>query len=49
MLVLALAAENFLPPLRSPVGLVGQEAAKEAPRGTPLANVSIKHPFIQIQ
>ncbi|XP_051935701.1 TBC1 domain family member 2A isoform X2 [Hippocampus zosterae] len=41
--------ENFLPLLRSPVGLVGQEAANEAPRGTPLADVSIKHPFIQIQ
>ncbi|XP_019713757.1 TBC1 domain family member 2A [Hippocampus comes] len=41
--------ENFLPLLRSPAGLVGREAAKEAPRGTPLANVSIKHPFIQIQ
>uniref|UniRef100_A0A3Q2Z6L1 TBC1 domain family member 2 n=1 Tax=Hippocampus comes TaxID=109280 RepID=A0A3Q2Z6L1_HIPCM len=41
VLVLALAAENFLPLLRSPAGLVGREAAKEAPRGTPRAGLRL--------
>nr|XP_057920000.1 TBC1 domain family member 2A [Doryrhamphus excisus] len=42
-------ADEFLPLLKSPVGLVGEEAANMAPQRTPLANMSIKHPFIGIQ
>ncbi|XP_077388408.1 TBC1 domain family member 2A isoform X2 [Festucalex cinctus] len=42
-------ADDFLPLLKSPAGLVGEEAANETPPRTPLANMSIKHPFIQIQ
>ncbi|XP_061642528.1 TBC1 domain family member 2A isoform X2 [Phyllopteryx taeniolatus] len=42
-------ADNFLPLLKSPAGLVGEEAANEAPQRTSFGNVSIKHPFIQIQ
>ncbi|XP_040030783.1 TBC1 domain family member 2A isoform X3 [Gasterosteus aculeatus] len=42
-------ADDFLPVLTSPVGLVGEEAANSSSQRTPLANMSIKHPFIQIQ
>ncbi|XP_037318251.2 TBC1 domain family member 2A isoform X2 [Pungitius pungitius] len=42
-------ADDFLPVLSSPVGLVGEEAANTSSQRTPLANISIKHPFIQIQ
>ncbi|KAM4733074.1 TBC1 domain family member 2A isoform 2-T2 [Anableps anableps] len=35
--------------LRSPVGLVGEEAASTPAQRTPLASMSIKHPLIQIQ
>ncbi|XP_054649054.1 TBC1 domain family member 2A [Dunckerocampus dactyliophorus] len=42
-------ADEFLPLLKSPVGLVGEEAANVAPQRTPLSNMSIKHPFIGIQ
>ncbi|XP_061895946.1 TBC1 domain family member 2A isoform X2 [Entelurus aequoreus] len=42
-------ADDFLPLLKTPVGLVGEEAASVAPQRTPLANMSIKHPFIEIQ
>ncbi|XP_061690425.1 TBC1 domain family member 2A isoform X2 [Syngnathoides biaculeatus] len=41
--------DDFLPLLKSPAGLVGEEAADESPHGTALGDVSIKHPFIQIQ
>lgn len=42
--------DDFLPALKSLQGLVGEEAAN-APTSqrTPLANMSIKHPFIEIQ
>ncbi|XP_074505592.1 TBC1 domain family member 2A isoform X2 [Sebastes fasciatus] len=40
---------DFLPALKSPVGLVGEEAANVPSQWAPLANVSIKHPFIEIQ
>ncbi|XP_037635464.1 TBC1 domain family member 2A isoform X2 [Sebastes umbrosus] len=40
---------DFLPELKSPVGLVGEEAANVPSQWAPLANVSIKHPFIEIQ
>ncbi|XP_049612816.1 TBC1 domain family member 2A [Syngnathus scovelli] len=45
----ATSTDDFLPMLKSPAGLVGEEAASESPQRTPLANMSIKHPFIQIQ
>ncbi|XP_030002277.1 TBC1 domain family member 2A [Sphaeramia orbicularis] len=41
--------DDFLPLLQSPVGLVGEEAAKASSQRTPLTNVSIKHPLIEIQ
>ncbi|XP_021168357.2 TBC1 domain family member 2A isoform X1 [Fundulus heteroclitus] len=41
--------DHFLPVLKSPVGLVGQEAAIAPTQRTPLASMSIKHPLIQIQ
>ncbi|XP_023131803.2 TBC1 domain family member 2A [Amphiprion ocellaris] len=40
--------DDFLPVLKSPLGLVGEEAANLSTR-TPLSNVSIKHPLIEIQ
>ncbi|XP_068181943.1 TBC1 domain family member 2A isoform X2 [Antennarius striatus] len=43
------ATENFLPMLKSPLGLVGEEAANVSLQGSPLTNVSIKHPLIEIQ
>ncbi|KAF7647452.1 hypothetical protein LDENG_00172230 [Lucifuga dentata] len=42
-------AEDFLPLLKSPVGLVGEEAASTQTQRTPLTNMSIKHPLIEIQ
>ncbi|XP_051809997.1 TBC1 domain family member 2A [Acanthochromis polyacanthus] len=42
------ATDDFLPVLKSPLGLVGEEAA-HLPTRTPLSNVSIKHPLIEIQ
>ncbi|XP_067454389.1 TBC1 domain family member 2A isoform X2 [Thunnus thynnus] len=41
--------DDFLPVLKSPLGLVGEEAANVPSQRTPLANMSIKHPLIQIQ
>ncbi|XP_070692534.1 TBC1 domain family member 2A-like [Pempheris klunzingeri] len=41
--------DDFLPVLKSPLGLVGEEAANVPSQRTPLANVSIKHPLIEIQ
>ncbi|XP_076594450.1 TBC1 domain family member 2A [Chaetodon auriga] len=42
-------ADDFLPVLKSPVGLVGEEAANVPSQRMPLANMSIKHPLIEIQ
>ncbi|XP_039976279.1 TBC1 domain family member 2A isoform X2 [Xiphias gladius] len=42
-------ADDFLPVLKSPLGLVGEEAANVPSQGTPLANMSIKHPLIELQ
>ncbi|XP_078100546.1 TBC1 domain family member 2A isoform X4 [Sander vitreus] len=42
-------AEDFLPVLESPIGLVGEEAANVPSQRTPLADVSLKHPLIHIQ
>ncbi|XP_041846477.1 TBC1 domain family member 2A isoform X2 [Melanotaenia boesemani] len=42
-------ADDFLPPLKSPLGLVGEAAASASTPRTPLANMSIKHPLIEIQ
>lgn len=41
--------DDFLPVLKSPVGLVGEEAANVPMLRTPLTNVSLKHPLIEIQ
>ncbi|XP_051275781.1 TBC1 domain family member 2A [Dicentrarchus labrax] len=41
--------DDFLPVLKSPLGLVGQEAANVSSQRSPLANMSIKHPLIEIQ
>ncbi|XP_078145251.1 TBC1 domain family member 2A isoform X2 [Centroberyx gerrardi] len=41
--------DDFLPALKSPLGLVGEEAANLPSQRTPLANMSIKHPLIEIQ
>ncbi|XP_068460319.1 TBC1 domain family member 2A [Clinocottus analis] len=41
-------ADGFLPVLSGPLGLVGEQAAGR-PARTPLANMSIKHPLIEIQ
>ncbi|XP_047441423.1 TBC1 domain family member 2A [Mugil cephalus] len=42
--------DDFLPVLQSPLGLVGEEAAANASsQRTPLTNMSIKHPLIEIQ
>uniref|UniRef100_A0A3P9M1I4 TBC1 domain family, member 2 n=1 Tax=Oryzias latipes TaxID=8090 RepID=A0A3P9M1I4_ORYLA len=43
------AAEDFLPALKSPWGLVGEEAANTQTQRTPLSNMSLKHPLIEIQ
>ncbi|XP_069575643.1 TBC1 domain family member 2A isoform X2 [Brachyistius frenatus] len=42
-------ADDFLPVLKSPLGLVGEEAANVPTQRTPLGNMSIKHPLIEIQ
>ncbi|XP_041800257.1 TBC1 domain family member 2A [Chelmon rostratus] len=42
-------ADGFLPVLKSPLGLVGEEAANVPSQRMPLANMSIKHPLIEIQ
>ncbi|XP_069029693.1 TBC1 domain family member 2A isoform X2 [Embiotoca jacksoni] len=42
-------ADDFLPVLKSPLGLVGEEAANVPTQRTPLSNMSIKHPLIEIQ
>ncbi|KAG7454009.1 hypothetical protein JOB18_015556 [Solea senegalensis] len=41
--------DDFLPALKSPLGLVGEEAANASSQPTLLANMSIKHPLIQLQ
>uniref|UniRef100_A0A3B4UMN3 TBC1 domain family member 2 n=1 Tax=Seriola dumerili TaxID=41447 RepID=A0A3B4UMN3_SERDU len=41
--------DDFLPVLKSPLGLVGEEAANVPSQRTPLANMSIKHPLIELQ
>ncbi|KAM9375974.1 TBC1 domain family member 2A [Pholidichthys leucotaenia] len=44
------ATDEFLPVLKSPLGLVGEEAAANAATQlSPLINMSIKHPLIEIQ
>lgn len=43
------SADDFLPLLKSPLGLVGEEAASVPSQRAPLANMSIKHPLIEIQ
>ncbi|XP_028271333.1 TBC1 domain family member 2A-like isoform X2 [Parambassis ranga] len=42
-------ADDFLPALKSPLGLVGEGAASTAAQRMPLTNMSIKHPLIEIQ
>ncbi|XP_068587555.1 TBC1 domain family member 2A-like [Cebidichthys violaceus] len=42
-------ADNFLPVLTGPLGLVGEEAANVPSPRTPLTNMSLKHPLIEIQ
>lgn len=42
-------ADDFLPVLKSPIGLVGEGAASVPMTRIPLANVSLKHPLIEIQ
>ncbi|XP_075961342.1 TBC1 domain family member 2A [Anarhichas minor] len=42
-------ADNFLSVLTGPLGLVGEEAANVPSPRTPLANMSLKHPLIEIQ
>ncbi|KAK2848712.1 hypothetical protein Q5P01_008546 [Channa striata] len=41
--------EEFLPVLKSPLGLVGEGAANASSSQTLFANVSIKHPLIELQ
>ncbi|XP_029368197.1 TBC1 domain family member 2A isoform X2 [Echeneis naucrates] len=41
--------DNFLPPVKSPLGLVGLEAANASSLRMPLCNMSIKHPLIELQ
>ncbi|XP_049895485.1 TBC1 domain family member 2A isoform X2 [Epinephelus moara] len=41
--------EDFLPALKSPLGLVGEGAANVPSQRTPLTNMSLKHPLIEIQ
>ncbi|KAM3866923.1 TBC1 domain family member 2A [Diretmus argenteus] len=41
--------DDFLPTVKSPPGLVGEEAANLPSQRAPLANMSIKHPFIEFQ
>ncbi|XP_017297136.1 TBC1 domain family member 2A isoform X2 [Kryptolebias marmoratus] len=42
-------SDDFLPMLKNPLGLVGEEAANASTQRTPLTNMSIKHPLIEIQ
>ncbi|KAM9356801.1 TBC1 domain family member 2A [Symphorus nematophorus] len=43
-------AADFLPVLKGPLGLVGEEAANApSQQRTPLTNMSLKHPLIEIQ
>ncbi|KAF7228728.1 TBC1 domain family member 2A isoform X2 [Nothobranchius furzeri] len=42
-------ADDFLTPLKSPLGLVGKEAAVAPTQRTPFADMSIKHPLIEFQ
>ncbi|XP_026198386.1 TBC1 domain family member 2A isoform X2 [Anabas testudineus] len=42
-------ADNFLPVLKSPLGLVGEGAANASSPQTLFTNVSIKHPLIELQ
>ncbi|XP_039669043.1 TBC1 domain family member 2A-like [Perca fluviatilis] len=42
-------AEDFLPALEGPLGLVGEGAANAPSQRTPLADMSLKHPLIHIQ
>ncbi|KAI3351402.1 hypothetical protein L3Q82_020209 [Scortum barcoo] len=42
-------ADDFLPVLKSPLGLVGEGAANAQSQRTPLTNMSIKHPLIELQ
>lgn len=42
-------SDDFLPVLKSPVGLVGEEAANTTTQRPSLSNMSIKHPLIEIQ
>lgn len=44
-----LVCADFLPLLKSPLGLVGEEAANVQSQRTPLTNMSIKHPLIELQ
>ncbi|KAG7232143.1 hypothetical protein INR49_009501 [Caranx melampygus] len=41
--------DDFLPVLKSPLGLVGEEAANIPMQRMPLANMSLKHPLIELQ
>ncbi|XP_060904609.1 TBC1 domain family member 2A isoform X2 [Labrus mixtus] len=41
--------DDFLPVLKSPVGLVGEEAVNASSQRTPFTSMSIKHPLIGIQ
>ncbi|XP_034546767.1 TBC1 domain family member 2A [Notolabrus celidotus] len=41
--------DDFLPPMKSPVGLVGEGAANTPSQRPALTNMSIKHPLIAIQ
>lgn len=49
LILFPVAADDFLPMLKSPLGLVGEEAANTPTQRTPLANMSIKHPLIEFQ
>ncbi|XP_034453708.1 TBC1 domain family member 2A isoform X2 [Hippoglossus hippoglossus] len=41
--------DDFLPVRKSPLGLVGKDAANASSQRTQLTNVSIKHPLIELQ
>ncbi|KAM3612429.1 uncharacterized protein V6R79_008170 [Siganus canaliculatus] len=43
------STDDFLPLMKSPQGLVGEEAANSTSLQTLLSNVSIKHPLIELQ
>ncbi|XP_037531598.1 TBC1 domain family member 2A [Nematolebias whitei] len=42
-------SDDFLPVLKSPLGLVGEEAANTTTQRPSLSNMSIKHPLIEFQ